>query len=134
MKDIRDSVLDDFQFTVRELLLRNKSIIDSITKFQDSTSRVNRTVSKAVTQCGCISINAKKQDINENCSFEEIQKSVKTHLEGNLCENCRDLLEKDIGRTLFYLTSLCSAFDLNLYDIMVKELERVNLLGKYNLR
>ena len=58
---MKDMLIDEFQYTVQELLFRNKSIIDSITKYQDSNARVNRAIVKAVTQCGCIRIDAKKQ-------------------------------------------------------------------------
>ena len=77
-----DMVVDKFQFTVQELLVRNKSIIDQLTKFQDSNSRVNRTIVKAVTQCGCIQINAHKQPFNDDSVFEDISSSVETHLSG----------------------------------------------------
>jgi hypothetical protein len=127
-------MVDQFQYTVAELLVRNKSILDQITKFQDSNGRVNRGIVKSVTQCGCVKINAEKQALPLDYSFEEIQNSMKTHLEGKLCENCRDLIEKDIGRNLFYLASICNTLDLNLYDIILKELERIKMLGKYNLR
>jgi hypothetical protein len=127
-------MIDEFQYMVQELLVRNKSIIDSITKYQDSNARVNRAIVKAVTQCGCIKIHAKKQNIPENVDFDEAKKSMKTHLEGKLCDNCRDQIEKDIGRNVFYLASICNALDLNLYDIIIKEYDRLKMLGKYNLR
>lgn len=129
---MKDMIVDEFQYTVLELLVRNKSIIDSITKFQDSNARVNRAIVKAVTQCGCIKIHAKKQNFPEDGSFEELKNAMKTHVEGKLCDNCRDFIEKDIGRNLFYLASLCNTLDLNLYDIMIKEHERLKLLGKYD--
>ena len=61
MKEIKDIMLDEFQYTAQELLVRNKSIIDLLTKFQDSNARINRGIVKSVTQCGCIKIHAKKQ-------------------------------------------------------------------------
>jgi len=131
---LKDMMLDEFQYTVLELLVRNKSIIDSITKFQDSNARVNRSIVKAVTHCGCIKINAKKQAFDGSEEFEEVQNAMETHLEGKLCDNCKDIIEKEIGRNLFYLASICNTLDLNIYDILLKELERIRLLGKYNLR
>jgi hypothetical protein len=131
---LKDILVDEFQYTVQELLVRNKSIIDSITKFQDSNARVNRSIVKSVTQCGCIRIDAKKQEVPEDGEFAEIRNAMETHLEGELCENCRDQVEKDIGRNLFYLASICNTLDLNLYDIIIKEQERVKVLGQYNLR
>jgi hypothetical protein len=127
-------MISQFQYTVGELLVRNKSILDLITKFQDSNGRVNREIVKAVTQCGCVKINAKKQVYPDGVDFDEIRTLMETHLEGTLCENCRDLIEKDIGRNMFYLASICNTLDLNLYDIIIKELDRIKMLGKYNLR
>jgi len=131
---LKDIMVDEFQYSARELLVRNKSIIDLITKFQDSNARVNRGIVKSVTQCGCIKVHAKKQAFPENGDFEEIQNAMKTHMEGKLCDDCRDIVEKDIGRNLFYLASICNTLDLNLYDIIIKELDRIKMLGKYNLR
>jgi len=131
---MKDIIVDDFQYTVQELLVRNRSILDLITKYQDSNARVNRSIIKAVTQCGCIKINAEKQKIPDDASFDELKASLDDHVEGKLCDNCRDIIEKEIGRNLFYLTSICNTLDLNLYDIILKENERVKLLGNFNLR
>jgi hypothetical protein len=131
---LNDLIIDKFQYIVHELLVRNKSILDSISKFQDSNARVNRSVIKAVTQCGCIKIDAHKQIFPEDFSLEELRSVMETHIEGQLCDNCRDTIEKDIGRNLFYLASICNTLDLNLYDIIIQEHERLKLLGKFNLR
>lgn len=127
-------MVDQFQFTVGELLIRNKSILDLITKFQDSNARVNRGIVKSVTQCGCLKVNAEKQVSFIDNDLDQVKNLMNSHLEGELCENCRDFIEKDIGRNLFYLASICNALDLNLYDIIIKELDRVKMLGKYNMR
>lgn len=130
---MKDMLIDEFQYTVQELLFRNKSIIDSITKFQDSNARVNRAIVKAVTQCGCIRIDAKKQDMPEDGDFEEIRNAMDTHVIGTLCENCRDQIENELGKNLYYMASICNVLDLNLYDIIIKEQDRVKILGQYNL-
>lgn len=131
---LKDIFIDDFQYVVDELLIRNKSILDSLTKFSESAARVNRSIIKSVTNCGCIRINAKKQEFPIDVSLKEAKKYLKTHVEGHLCENCRDLIEKEIGSTLFYLASICNTLDLNLYDIIIKEIERMKTLGEFNLR
>ncbi len=130
---MKDMLIDEFQYTVQELLFRNKSIIDSITKFQDSNARVNRSIVKAVTQCGCIKIDAQKQDMPEDGDFEQVRDAMKTHVTGVLCENCRDQIEKELGKNLYYMASLCNTLDLNLYDVIIKEQDRVKMLGQYNL-
>ncbi len=130
---MRDMLVDEFQYTVQELIFRNKSIIDSMTKSQDSNSRVNRAIVKAVTQCGCISIDAKKQEMPEDSSFEEARKAMDTHVIGKLCENCRDLIENELGKNLYYIASICNTLDLNLYDIIIREQEKVKMLGKFSL-
>ncbi len=130
---MKDMLVDEFQYTVQELLFRNKSIIDSITKYQDSNARVNRAIVKAVTQCGCIKINAKKQELPEDGDYDEVRKAMSTHVSGELCESCRDQIEKELGKNLYYIASICNTLDLNLYDIIIKEQDRVKMLGQYNL-
>lgn len=131
---MNNMMVDEFQYIVQELLVRNKSIIDQLTKFQDSNARVNRSICKAVTNCGCIKINAQKQIFPDDHSYEQVRNIMKTHVEGKLCDNCRDIIEKEMGSNLFYLASMCNTLDLNLYDIIIKELERIKMLGDYNLR
>ena len=131
---VKDILSDEFQYTVLELLVRNKSILDSLTKFQDSNGRVNRSIIKSITQCGCVKVDASKQNFPDDADFEQVRDTMSTHLKGNLCENCRDAVEKEMGRNLFYLASLCNTLDLNMYDILIKELDRIKMLGKYNLR
>jgi len=131
---MKDIIVDQFQYTVQDLLVRNKSILDSLTKFQDSNASINRAIVKAVTMCGCISINATKQTFPDTFDYDSIKNSLSTHLNGSLCDNCRDAIEKEIGKNLFYLASLCNTLDLNLYDIIIKEIERVKMLDKFSLR
>ena len=130
---MKDMLVDEFQYTVQELLFRNKSIIDSITKFQDSNARVNRSIVKAVTQCGCIRIDARKQEMPEDGDFEEVHNAMKTHVIGKLCDNCREQIENELGKNLYYIATLCNTLDLNLYDIIIKEQDKVKMLGQYNL-
>jgi len=60
---MKDLIFDEFQNAVDNSLLRHKSILDIMTKLQESQARVNRAVIKAVTSCGCLEIQAKKQCI-----------------------------------------------------------------------
>ncbi|NEZ46590.1 DUF1573 domain-containing protein [Clostridium niameyense] len=133
---MKDIIFDDFQNTVNESLLRHKSVLDIITKLSESNARINRAVAKSVTNCGCIEIQGEKQDfpINSNITINDLENCLKTHLEGKLCDNCRDVIEREIGNNLFYLTSLCNLLDLNLYDILLKEYDKMNTLGKYSMR
>lgn len=136
---MKDVIFDDFQNAVDECLLRHRSILDILTKYQESQAKVNRAVAKAVTNCGCIKLSAEKQSLPEDCdsedsSLEKLSQCLKTHLDGNLCEGCREVIENELGNNLFYLTSLCNVLDLNLYDILIKEYDKINTLGKFNLR
>lgn len=132
---MKDIIFDNFQNCVSDSLVRHKSILDSITKYTESSARVNRSIAKAVTNCGCININAKKQNIpDEEYSIEEFKNCMKSHINGELCDSCRGIIEKEIGNNIFYLTSLCNQLDLNLFDIVIKEYNNINTLGKFSLR
>lgn len=131
---MNDIIFDDFQYCVNNSLIRHKSILDIITKYSESTSKVNRAIIKAVTNCGCININAHKQNIDfSKSSIDDFSACMTTHLNGDLCENCRDVIEEELGNNLFYLMALCNTLDINLYDVLIKEYNKINTLGKFNL-
>jgi len=121
---------DEFQFLVGELLVSNKSILDILTKFQKTNANINRSVVKAVTSCGCIKVNATKQTPQYLGDHE----TTSTHCEGEICENCRHEIEKNIGENLFYLASLCNLLNISIYDAILNEMRRLESLGKYCLR
>lgn len=132
---MKDIIFDNFQNNVSESLLRHKSILDILSKYNESSARINRAIAKAVTNCGCIQINASKQNIpKDNNSLEELGSCLKTHVDGNLCSNCREVIEREMGNNLFYLTSLCNILDINLYDVLLKEDDKINTLGKFTFR
>ena len=81
-----DNVCDRFQESVSQLLIKHKSILDVLTKQQESITRVNRAIIKAVTSCGCIQIEAAKQYFGEDVSLESIHDVLDNHLRGQLCE------------------------------------------------
>jgi hypothetical protein len=122
-----------FQDKVDELLIRHRSVLDVLSKFQESNARVNRSVVKAVTNCGCLNINASKKDLPPDIELDEMPNFMSTHVEGELCDSCKEVIEMEIGNNLFYLVSLCNILDLNLSEILEKEYSKINVLGKFNL-
>ncbi|MHB8780793.1 MAG: nucleoside triphosphate pyrophosphohydrolase family protein [Candidatus Geothermincolia bacterium] len=121
------------QKTVSEYLVRNRSILDVMTKLQDASSRINRAIAKTVTSCGCLNIDAKKQDIPDDVGYSEVASYVKSHLEGELCPNCAEVLETELGNALFYITAICCLLDLDLEKVMDRENDRINTLGAFSL-
>ncbi|ABY92140.1 hypothetical protein JCM16816_21120 [Thermoanaerobacter brockii subsp. lactiethylicus] len=130
---MKDIIVDDLQNTVDEYLLRHRSIMDILTKIQESSARINRAVAKSVTECGCIRINASKQETPPDATLEEAHKYFKTHLEGQLCENCKEVIEAEIGNNVFYIIALCNVLGLNFYDILLKKHKELNTLGIFNM-
>lgn len=135
---MKDVIFDDFQNIVAESLVRHKSIVDIITKLQESEARLNRAIAKSVTSCGCLEINARKQEIPnelpEDMTLEDFHKLMNNHIQGELCDNCREVLEKEMGNNLFYIASLCNVLNLSLYDVLLKEYNKLKMLGKYDMR
>ena len=129
---MKDLLCDEFQNTVAELLIRHHSVLDVISKSQESNSRVNRAVIKAVTSCGCLQVEARKKNIPPDTSLSELKKNLESHLQGSICDNCKEIVEMEIGRSLFYLTALCNLLDLNLYDIFLKEHKKISTLRIFN--
>ena len=131
---MKDIIFDDFQNSVNDSLLRHKSILDLITKYSESSARVNRAVAKSVTNCGCIEINATKQSIPSEDSIDSIYNFLNSHISGDLCDNCREVIEREIGNNIFYLTALCNSLNINLYDVLLKESDKISTLGKFTFR
>jgi len=131
---INDIHMEDFQNVVNDLLMRNRSILDIISKVQMSAARVNRGVVKSVTNCGCIEVDGKKQTFPGEASMENIKELLSSQVDGKLCDNCRAQIEKEIGGSLFYLAALCNTLGISLYDVILKEKDSLSTLGSYSLR
>jgi hypothetical protein len=131
---MKDMIFEDYQSMISGQLLRHRSILDILTKYQDAASRVNRAVIKAVTSCGCIEIHAKKQELSEDVSLDNLKDYMDSHLSGSLCDHCRDIIEKELGNQLFFMASMANALDISLYDIILQEEKQISALGKYQLR
>lgn len=127
------SSCDRFQDAVSSYLIRHKSILDVTSKLQESNARVNRAIAKAVTSCGCISVSASKPDIPTDISFWELKEYMGTHVSGELCESCRDVIEVELGRSLFYLAALCETLGFDMDQVVENEKKRISTLGVFNL-
>ncbi len=130
---MKDLLCDQFQNTVSEMMLCHRSILDVLAKVQESGARVQRSVVQSVTSCGCQKINANKKALPEGATLVDLKNLLDSHLSGDLCSNCRDDIEAEIGRALFYMTALCNLLDLNLYDIFIKENKQLEILRGYSL-
>ena len=128
-----NTICDNFQEQVSLVLIRHKSILDIMTKLDGYNARITRAIAKSVTSCGCITINANKQDFG-NDSFENMQEKAQSHVHGRICDSCKDILEEEMGSYMFYLASLCNTLNLDLSDIVEKEYDRIKTLGIYSLK
>lgn len=122
-----------FQKTVSQCLIRHRSVLDVTSKLQEAVARVNRAIAKSVTTCGCVRVNASRQCCPANITFGEIREFMQNHLEGELCETCREVVEAEIGQSLFYLAALCELLNLGLDEIIGQEQGRIATLGPYSL-
>lgn len=123
----------EFQIAVDEYLIRHRSILDVLSKHNEAAARVNRAVAKAVTECGCISITAARQKIPADAEFKSLKSFMSSHLSGDLCENCRDVLINELGHNLFYVAALCNLTGLDLQTVLQNETKSVRTLGIFNL-
>ena len=129
---MKNTSTDAFQEKVGSLLIRNSNILDILTKCQTSCARMCRSTIKSATGCGCIEIHGKKGVIAFNSSAAE-RLSAGSCIDGELCRDCRSIIENEIGESLFYIASLCNVLGISMKKITQKEIERVESLGKYSL-
>jgi hypothetical protein len=128
---MKDLLCDQFQDSVGEYLIRHRSILDIMAKLQEANARTNRAITKSVTTCGCIKVNADKQQIPADITLHQMKDYMNNHLNGELCETCREVIEAEIGNNLFYLAALSNVFNLNMYDTMLKEHKKLAALGVF---
>jgi NTP pyrophosphatase (non-canonical NTP hydrolase) len=125
--------MDEFQQLVSRLLLRHRSVLDVLTKTQETSARVNRALAKAITECGCVEVEAKKQTFDDSKPLHEHHQHLETHLSGALCEHCKEVLVTELGKNLFYIAALCNMADIRLSEVLDSETDRLNTLGVFNL-
>jgi transposase-like protein len=130
---VRDLLCDEFQASVSSHLVQNKSILDAIAKLNESTWRVQRAISKAVTQCGCIRIEASRQRVPEVASLEELSRVLDSHVRGELCADCREQVEKEVGNSLCYVAAVCDLVGVSMYDCLIGVDKRIRALGMFHL-
>lgn len=125
--------LSQFQEQVSGLLLRHRSLLDVLSKTQQTSASVNRSVIKSVTECGCISLQANKQPYQNELTLQETQELIQTHINGQLCEACVEAISDQLGKQLFYMSALCNLLGLDLEQIVEKESQKCSTLGLFNL-
>ena len=128
-----EQLTDQFQSTVKSLLIRHQSILDILSKGQESSARVNRAVVKSVTSCGCHAVNARKKPVPPDASLADLKELLNSQLEGFICDNCRDIIEVELGKQLFYIAALSNALDISLTDVLYQEREKLQTLTIFNL-
>jgi NTP pyrophosphatase (non-canonical NTP hydrolase) len=131
---MKDSRLKEFQHQVSDLLLRHRSLLDVSSKFQESNARVNRALMKAVTECGCIQVKARRQPFKKGTALSDMKSELETHVTGSLCDHCSDVIQSEMGKNLFYLTALCNTLGLELENVVNNEAKKLSTLGVFNLR
>jgi len=128
-----EQLTDQFQSTVKSLLIRHQSILDILSKGQETSARVNRAVVKSVTSCGCHAINAHKKPIPPDASLADLKELLNSQLEGFICDNCRDIIEAELGKQLFYIAALSNALEISLTDVLYQENKKLQTLTIFNL-
>jgi predicted house-cleaning noncanonical NTP pyrophosphatase (MazG superfamily) len=127
-----EELTDRYQNIVKSLLIRHQSIIDILSKGQEASARVNRAVVKSVTNCGCQAIDAHKKPLPEGSSISDLKELLDSQLDGELCENCRDIIETELGKQLFYMAALSNALDISLKEVIEKEEKKLSTLTIFN--
>ncbi len=130
-----DIICSNLQDKISDILVRHRSILDVMTKLDESNSRINRAIAKSVTHCGCININASKQELptDDKSTFSESRDCFKEHVNGKLCEHCKEIIEKEIGNHMFYVGAICNTLGIDLNKSVSKELQKLDTLGVYSL-
>lgn len=128
-----EPLTENFQDTVKSLLIRHQSVLDILTKGQEASARVNRAVVKSVTSCGCLAIDAHKKLIPENATLYDLKALLDSNVQGNLCDNCRETIESELGKQLFYIAALANTLDISLDEVFKREMKKLATLTIFNM-
>jgi len=127
------TTLTEFQEQVSELLLRHRSLLDVLSKCGQANAAVNRSVVKSITECGCIAVQATKQTYSDDLSIEGTKHQMNSHVSGELCEHCKEMITTELGKNLFYMSALCNLLDVDMDEVVTKESQKCSTLGFFNL-
>lgn len=130
---MQSATLRDFQDVVAEYTIRHKSILDILSKINQYNSRLNRSITKAATACGCVEIQTAKKPIPEEASLNDLRHLLDSNVMGHLCEDCQDAIELELGSLIFYLAALCNTLGLDMEKILAREDDRIRTLTVFNL-
>ncbi len=130
---MKDVIYDEFQNKVEDVLIRHVNLLDILSKLTDSSTKTHRAVIKTITNCGCVSINVSKIEIPDDATYDALKEFRSEHLSGQPCPVCREKIEEEIGKLEFYIAALCNSLDMNLYDILLKEYNKISTLGRFSL-
>lgn len=125
--------LSQFQTQVSDLLLRHRSLLDVLSKTTQSNAAVHRAVTKAITECGCVQVHAGKQHYSTEMTIDDAKKLLDTHMAGELCENCTEVVAAELGRNLFYLASMCNLLGIDMQQVVEDESKKCSTLGFFNM-
>ncbi len=117
-------LIKEYQERALKVLSRNRSVLDILTKLQCANARVARSVVKAVTSCGCIEVDGRKNSPDASAN----------NVRGCICDDCEISVKTEIGEALFYTAALCNALGIGLEDIFRRDLNRSDMMGRYSLR
>ncbi|MBR3942668.1 MAG: DUF1573 domain-containing protein [Clostridia bacterium] len=118
---------DRLQQAIEKYYHRNKGIMDTLSKLSISVAKTQRSVIKSATQCGCTEIFAIKQP-------PDLEREAESMLIGCVCPSCREIIEKNLGDTLFYFLSLVQLTGTNFDSLIESQLHQTEWLGKFNLK
>lgn len=128
-----DKCCSDFQSAVDEYLIRHRSVLDVLTKYQEATARVNRAIAKSVTECGCVEVKANRQQIPDETAYSDLKQFMSSHLSGEPCEHCKEVISNELGHSLFYMAALCNLIGIRFNEVMRQECKNVTTLGVFHL-
>jgi hypothetical protein len=108
-------------------------VLDILSKWDQAGASVHRTVVKAITECGCIEVHGRKQPYDQNMTLEDARKLLQSHLSGRLCEQCAEIVSEEMGKSLFYLSALCNALQVDMQKVLETEFRKCRTLGVFKM-
>ena len=127
------SICQELQQKADEYLIINPAALQILMQISHSGLQLQQAVIRASNNCGCVKLSTKKTLLPKEASWQDLKNQPTGDELQGLCPECRSLIKDKMGSMLFYIAALANAFDIDMDEIIQKEINQLDILGYFML-
>lgn len=130
--DTTPSSLSELQKRAEEYLILNPAALQILLQMQKTCLTLHQTVLAAANTCGCITLGTEKL-LPPDAGWQQLKDHPTGDSFGSICPTCRARIRDQLGSLLFYAAALANTLELDLDEVTLQEVSRLDLLGYFML-